>query len=203
MAENYIVNYQINVNSNPALESIRKFQQATAEMEALTKRFDVVAKSIGKVNSALASIKAKPINIQINTSAAEAGLDRILTKLNNIKSQAKTALNGVMGKPLYSTSDIKKLDQAISSINGKTINPKANTERAINSLNQLLQKIEQIKSNSKITITASAAGASKTVAGGITKSNTPASRVQQIGAGRSTYLYPSTRQVLGLSLIHI
>ena len=46
MAENYIVNYQINVNSNPALESIRKFQQATAEMEALTKRFDVVAKSI-------------------------------------------------------------------------------------------------------------------------------------------------------------
>lgn len=51
MAENYIVNYQINVSSNPALESIRKFQQATAEMEALTKRFDVIAKSIGKVNS--------------------------------------------------------------------------------------------------------------------------------------------------------
>lgn len=197
MAENYIVNYQINVNSNPALESIRKFQQATAEMEALTKRFDVVAKSIGKVNSALASIKTKPINIQINTSAAEAGLDRILTKLNNIKSQAKTALNGVMGKPLYSTSDIKKLDQAINSINGKTINPKANTERAINSLNQLLQKIEQIKSNSKITITASAAGTSKAVAGGITKSNTPASRARQVGAGHSTYLYPSTRQVLG------
>ena len=46
MAENYIVNYQINVNSNPALESIRKFQQATAEMESLTKRFDIVAKSI-------------------------------------------------------------------------------------------------------------------------------------------------------------
>lgn len=148
MAENYIVNYQINVNSNPALESIRKFQQATAEMEALTKRFDIVAKSIGKVNSALASIKTKPINIQINTSAAEASLDRILTKLNNIKSQAKTAL----GKPLYSTSDIKKLNQAISSINGKTIEPKANTERAISSLDKLIQKIEQIKSNSKITI---------------------------------------------------
>lgn len=193
MAENYIVNYQINVNSNPALESIRKFQQATAEMEALTKRFDVVAKSIGKVNSALASIKTKPINIQINTSAAEASLERVLKQLSNIKSQAKTAL----GKPLYSTSDIKKLDQAISSINGKTINPKANTERAISSLNQLLQKIEQIKSNSKITITASAAGASKAVAGGTTKSNIPASTARQVGAGHSTYLYPSTRQVLG------
>lgn len=192
MAENYIVNYQINVNSNPALESIRKFQQATAEMEALTKRFDIVAKSIGKVNSALASIKTKPINIQINTSAAEASLDRILTKLNNIKSQAKTAL----GKPLYSTSDIKKLDQAISSINGKTIEPKANTERAISSLDKLIQKIEQIKSNSKITITASAAGASKGVSGSTTR-NTTSTSTRQTGAGRSTYLYPSTRQVLG------
>ena len=192
MAENYIVNYQINVNSNPALESIRKFQQATAEMEALTKRFDIVAKSIGKVNSALASIKTKPINIQINTSAAEASLDRILTKLNNIKSQAKTAL----GKPLYSTSDIKKLNQAISSINGKTIEPKANTERAISSLDKLIQKIKQIKSNSKITITASAAGASKEVSGSTTR-NTTSTSTRQTGAGRSTYLYPSTRQVLG------
>lgn len=192
MAKNYIVNYQINVNSNPALESIRKFQQATAEMEALTKRFDVVAKSIGKVNSALASIKTKPINIQINTSAAEASLERVLKQLSNIKSQAKTAL----GKPLYSTSDIKKLDQAISSINGKTINPKANTERAISSLDKLIQKIEQIKSNSKITITASAAGASKGVSGSTTR-NTTSTSTRQTGAGRSTYLYPSTRQVLG------
>ena len=197
MAENYIVNYQINVNSNPALESIRKFQQATAEMEALTKRFDVVAKSIGKVNSALASIKTKPINIQINTSAAEAGLDRILTKLNNIKSQAKTALNGVVGKPAYSASSIEKLNKAINTINGREIKPKANVDKAINSLDRLIQKIEQIKSNSKITITASAAGTSKAVAGGITKSNTPASRARQVGAGHSTYLYPSTRQVLG------
>lgn len=192
MAENYIVNYQINVNSNPALESIRKFQQATAEMESLTKRFDIVAKSIGKVNSALASIKTKPINIQINTSAAEASLERVLKQLSNIKSQAKTTL----GKPLYSTSDIKKLDQAISSINGKTINPKANTERAISSLDKLIQKIEQIKSNSKITITASAAGASKGVSGSTTR-NTTSTSTRQTGAGRSTYLYPSTRQVLG------
>ena len=197
MAENYIVNYQINVNSNPALESIRKFQQATAEMESLTKRFDIVAKRIGKVNSALASIKTKPINIQINTSAAEASLERVLKQLSNIKSQAKTALNGVMGKPLYSTSDIKKLEQAINSINGKTIEPRASTKKAINSLDLLLQKIEQIKSNSKITITASAAGASKAVASGITKSNIPASTARQVGAGHSTYLYPSTRQVLG------
>jgi TP901 family phage tail tape measure protein len=198
MAENYIVNYQINVNSNPALESIRKFQQATAEMEALTKRFDVIAKSIGKVNSALASINTKPINIQINTSAAEAGLDRILTKLNNIKSQAKIALGGIMGKPTYSASNIEKLNKAIDSINGKTINPNANVDRAISSLDRLLQKIEQIKSNSKITITASAAGASKSVPNSSPRSGTSIVQIPKgTEAGRSTYLYPSTRQVLG------
>lgn len=83
MAENYIVNYQINVNSNPALESIRKFQQATAEMEALTKRFDVIAKSIGKVNSALASINTKPIDIKIK------GITYLITlsvQMSNINS---------------------------------------------------------------------------------------------------------------------
>ena len=198
MAENYIVNYQINVNSNPALESIRKFQQATAEMEALTKRFDVIAKSIGKVNSALASINTKPINIQINTSAAEAGLDRILTKLNNIKSQAKIVLGGIMGKPTYSASNIEKLNKAIDSINGKTINPNANVDRAISSLDRLLQKIEQIKSNSKITITASAAGASKSVPNSSPRSGTSIVQIPKgTEAGRSTYLYPSTRQVLG------
>ena len=88
------------------------------------------------------------------------------------------------------------MDQAISSINGKTINPKANTERAISSLDKLIQKIEQIKSNSKITITASAAGASKGVSGSTTR-NTTSTSTRQTGAGRSTYLYPSTRQVLG------
>lgn len=77
----------------------------------------------------MASIKTKPINIQINTSAAEASLERVLKQLSNIKSQAKTALNGVMGKPLYSTSDIKKLEQAINSINGKTIEPRASTKK--------------------------------------------------------------------------
>ena len=110
MAENYIVNYQINVSSNPALESIRKFQQATAEMEALTKRFDVIAKSIGKVNSALASINTKPIDIKINTSAAEQGLKRILGHLEAIKKQSKAVLGGAASKPLYSFSDIKKLN---------------------------------------------------------------------------------------------
>ena len=88
------------------------------------------------------------------------------------------------------------MNQAISSINGKTIEPKANTERAISSLDKLIQKIEQIKSNSKITITASAAGASKEVSGSTTR-NTTSTSTRQTGAGRSTYLYPSTRQVLG------
>lgn len=198
MAENYIVNYQINVSSNPALESIRKFQQATAEMEALTKRFDVIAKSIGKVNSALASINTKPIDIKINTSAAEQGLKRILGHLEAIKKQSKAVLGGAASKPLYSFSDIKKLNNTINSINGTLIQPKANTDNAIKSLDKLLAKINEIKSNSRITITASAAGASKATSSNTSRAGIPVVRMaRETGAGHSTYLYPSTRQVLG------
>ena len=81
MAENYVVNYQINVNSDPALESIRKFQEATAQMEALSKRFDMITKGIGRVNSALASLNKGRVEIRLDTSRAEAGLRRVLNLL--------------------------------------------------------------------------------------------------------------------------
>lgn len=214
MAENYTVNYQINVNSQAALESIRKFQEATVQMEALTKRFDVVAKSIGKVNSALASIKSKPIEITINTNAAETSLKRVLGLLTEIKAQAKVALGATnirtsgtsisqrTGKQKTElatlTERLRKAQSAITNINRTEIVPKANVTRAIESLNMLLKKINEIKANGKLTITASAAGASKSVGTGSARNTTGTTRVRTTGtAGHSTYLYPSTRQVLG------
>lgn len=214
MAENYTVNYQINVNSQAALESIRKFQEATVQMEALTKRFDVVAKSIGKVNSALASIKSKPIEITINTNAAETSLKRVLGLLTEIKAQAKVALGATnirtsgtsisqrTGKQKTElatlTERLRKAQSAITNINRTEIVPKVNVTRAIESLNMLLKKINEIKANGKLTITASAAGASKSVGTGSARNTAGTTRVRTTGtAGHSTYLYPSTRQVLG------
>ena len=71
MAQVYEVQYQINVNNGPALEAIKQFQQATVQLERMSRRFDEVARKIGKVNSAFKALQSKPINITVNTASAE------------------------------------------------------------------------------------------------------------------------------------
>lgn len=218
MAENYTVNYRINVDSRAALESIQQFQQATAQMEQLTRRFDAIAKGVGKVNSALASISTKSVSINIDTSKAEAGLNRILTLLNQIKTGSTVKVgvtNGTRGAttiggmtPLNTrtaTSDLRQLNQtiantqtAINNINKRYIHPKADTKNAQASLDQLLNTLRNIKSQSKINISVTG-GAPRATSAQSTNPNTiPMVRVApEKGAGHSAYLYPSTRQVLG------
>lgn len=220
MAENYVVNYQINVNSDPALESIRKFQEATAQMEALSKRFDTITKGIGRVNSALASLNKGRVEIRLDTSRAEAGLRRVLNLLSQVKAQAQTTMSNnrvqvgrgattIGGTSTLNTRSaavdltnlakkIKSTQASIDNINKRYIHPKANTKTAINSLDALIRKIQQVKSQSNITITATASGASRTVNLAAVPAGT-SSRTSRTsgGAGHSTYLYPSTRQVLG------
>lgn len=203
MAENYVVNYQINVNSDPALESIRKFQEATAQMEALSKRFDTITKGIGRVNSALASLNKGRVEIRIGTQSAEAGLRRVLGLLNQVKNASKGGT--VSGNTRISTTGLnnlstklKETQKTINAINQNYIHPKANVGNALKSLDSLLAKIEQVKANGKLTITASAAGASSVINSTSTKGRAPVARATKAtGAGHSTYLYPSTRQVLG------
>lgn len=217
MAENYTVNYQINVNSDPALESIRKFQEATAQMEALTRRFDAIAKGVGKVNSALASLNKGRVEIRLETSSAEAGLRRVLSLLTQIQSATKatmsngkiqvgrntTTIGGVSSLNTRSAATdltnlvkkIKSTQTSIDNINKRYIHPKANTNTAIKSLDALIRKIKEVKSQSNITITTSASGGSKTI-----NTSRPQKRLVRSAnnaAGHSTYLYPSTRQVLG------
>lgn len=203
MAENYVVNYQINVNSDPALESIRKFQEATAQMEALSKRFETITKGIGRVNSALASLNKGRVEIRLDTSRAEAGLRRVLGLLNQVKNASKGGT--VSGNTRISTTGLnnlstklKETQKTINAINQNYIHPKANVGNALKSLDSLLAKIEQVKANGKLTITASAAGASSVINSTSTKGRAPIARATKAtGAGHSTYLYPSTRQVLG------
>lgn len=217
MAENYVVNYQINVNSGPALESIRKFQEATAQMETLTRRFDMITKGIGRVNSAFASLNKGRVEIRLDTSRAEAGLRRVLNLLSQVKAQAQTTMSNnrvqvgrgattIGGTSTLNTRSaavdltnlakkIKSTQASIDNINKRYIHPKANTKTAINSLDALIRKIQQVKSQSNITITATASGASRTI--NTTAPSSPRTSRTVSGAGHSTYLYPSTRQVLG------
>lgn len=220
MAQTYEVNYQITVNSGPALESIRKFEEATAKMEGLTKRFDMITRSIGKVNSALASLNKGSVEIRINTAQAEAGLRRVLSLLAQVHSQTKSAISSnrvqvgnnattIGGMSKLNTrsastdltnlmNKIKNTQTSIDNINKRYIHPKANVNTAINSLQRLIEKIQEVKAQGNITITASAAGASGAVRGKSTSKNIPIVRVaSETGAGHSRYLYPTTRQVLG------
>lgn len=207
MAENYVVNYQINVESKAALASIQKFQEATAKMEALTRRFDAITTGIGKVNSALASLSKRPVEIRINTQSAEAGLRRVLGLLQQVNNVSKGVKGGAASMNTRTTAtDLNNLSaklqatqKTINAINRNYIHPKANVGNAIKSLDSLLAKIEQVKANGRLTITASAAGASSAVGaasvGAARSARTSAPRSG--GAGHSTYLYPTTRQVLG------
>ena len=198
MAQVYEVQYQINVNNGPALEAIKQFQQATVQLERMSRRFDEVARKIGKVNSAFKALQSKPINITVNTASAEQGLKRVMSLMTQMQTQAKTALAAPnVGNIAAAMKQVKTLS---SSINKTTITPKANTQKAVQSLDLLLNKLNQIKANSKITIAASAAGASSAAAGATgAKGRTVVAPVRRPAptAGRSSYLYPTTRQVLG------
>lgn len=241
----YTVNYQINVNSTPALESIRKFQEATQQMEALTKRFDVVSKSIGKVNSAFASLNRNHVKMDVDTTRVEQKLTRVLALLNEVKVAGNAISQGkiqkVMSAPMAGvyngknastsftgnkvntraaqsdlTNLMKKISdtqQSINNINKRYINPKARTKTAMESLDKLIAKIEQVKSMSNITITASgprqgksqtSTGASAAAAGaagaasatGQAASRTTSRRTSS-GTPVNRSLFPSVRQVLG------
>lgn len=198
MPQVYEVQYQINVNNGPALEAINQFQQATTRLEQMSRRFDLVAQKIGKLNSAFKTIQTKPVTatVKADTKTAETSLRRVLSLMKQIQTRSKTTLSAPnLGKL---TTTMKQVQQLTNSINHNYIKPKANTKAAINSLDALLRKLNQIKANSKITITASAAGASA-AAGTTTRGRTVVAPVSRptTTAGRSTYLYPTTRQVLG------
>lgn len=192
MAEQYTVNYTINVAAEPALAAIQKFQEATAQLEAMARRFDVVTRSIGKLNSAFASVSKTPVKVQVDTTVAETRLKAVLTLLNDIKVASRTALvsggnvkvtGGAKGTTVVggmtgvnsraAASDLAKLQEsikttqtAINGLNKRYIHPKANVKTAINSLDSLLKKIAEVKASGNIVITASAAGASAAVGRG-------------------------------------
>lgn len=222
--QEYAVQYTINVNSQAAQQAILQFQEATQKMLQLTSRFDHIARSVGKVNAALASIGKNIPKMDINTTAVETKLRNVISLLHQAKTAASQISQGkmqaVMNTPVTtpkntktSRNDLRLLqrtiantNKAIANLNKQAITPKANTANAIKSLDLLLAKINEIKANGKITITASAAGASGAVAGaaagrrgggGTTAATGAMIAASRMPAGQSRYLYPTTRQVLG------
>lgn len=207
MAENYTVNYRINVDSSKALTAIQEFQNATAQMEQLTRRFDAVARSIGKVNSALNSANTKGITVTVNTVEAETKLKQLLGILNQIKTAA-TVTVGTKASTLagaaplntkIATADLNKLTgtiktahDAINGINKRRIHVKSDLSKAQGELDRLLTTLQQIKNLSTIGIGTRGTSRAGTGTG---PANQPASN--QSWFRRNFALMPNAHQYLG------
>lgn len=194
MAENYTVNYRINVDSRPALDAIQKFQQATTQLEQLSRRFDAVSRSVGRVNSAFASINRQPINMSVNTTQAEQSLGRViglLGQLQGMKTKGAIPLNLRLNAPNLQkfTNTIAKTQTAINNINKRRIHPSADTAKAQSKLDLLLQTLRSIHSLRKINITGTS-GATST-------SSTTTTTPRQTWFRRNFGLMPNAHQYLG------
>jgi len=193
MAENYTVNYRINVDSRAALQAIQQFQQATSQLQQLTNTFNVVAKSIGKVNSALASINTKPITLTVNTQQAQSNLNQILTSLRNVKQQST---RGVIPLTLrlnvpnlkQFTNTIAKTQTAINNINKRRIHPTADTTKAQTKLDTLLQTLRNIHALRNVNIIG---------AGGVSGNSSNIVPTKQTWFRRNFGLMPNAHQYLG------
>ena len=95
MAENYVVNYDINVRSQQALDSIRKFQEATNKLDQCGQKLKAFQRKIESVHAKFSQMAKKAPVIDVATSKANQKLDRTIAKLERIHSLAKktAALN--------------------------------------------------------------------------------------------------------------
>lgn len=92
MAENYVVNYDINVRSQKALESIRSFQQATNNLEAVGKKLTAFQKKIESVTVKFSQMTKKAPVLDISTSNVNNKLNNVITKLETIHKLAKKSV---------------------------------------------------------------------------------------------------------------
>ena len=107
MAENYVVNYDINVRSQAAIQALTNFQQATNKLSQAGKQLTAFQKKIEAVTNKLNQMSRKAPVLDIATSKVNKKLDATIAKLKKIHRLAKktAALNVTTGAaPAGSTS---------------------------------------------------------------------------------------------------
>ena len=95
MAENYVVNYDINVRSQAAIQALNSFQQATNKLQQAGKQLTAFQKKIEAVTNKLNQMSRKAPVLDIATSKVNKKLDATIAKLEKIHRLAKktAALN--------------------------------------------------------------------------------------------------------------
>lgn len=89
MAENYVVNYDINVRAQKGLDSIRKFQEATQKLDECGSKLLAFQKKIESVSAKFSQMAKKAPVFDISTSKANKKLDSVIVKLEKIHRLAK------------------------------------------------------------------------------------------------------------------
>lgn len=156
MAEQYTVDYNIRVNSQSALDSIRAFQEATAQLKACTAPFNELAKTINSTASSLAKLTGQTYKINISTTEADKRLNSLLTKIKTIQSTVKGIAAGgattgeitkkrAPRKPATVLAQMKELESKFK----PSYTLKVNTGTAMNALNKVSKKVDQIKASMK------------------------------------------------------
>ena len=154
----------VRVDTSPAQRSIK---QLTTQLQGLQRAVSVKANmdatqataTMNNIVSGMALI-GTPQTIKLTANA-----HGVFATIRGVKRALKT-MTAASSLP-YSIDGMAGIGTAIGNIekagkylNKHTITPKANVGKALESLNLLSQKLNEIKSNSNITITATAAGGS-------------------------------------------
>lgn len=89
MGENYAVNYDINVQSQAALQALNSFQQATNKLSQAGKQLTAFQKKIESVTSKLNQMSRKAPVLDIATSKVNKKLDAVIVKMEKIHALAR------------------------------------------------------------------------------------------------------------------
>lgn len=100
MAENYVVNYKINVNSSSAQTALSNFQKAVSNLAKSDAEFKTVQDKINKLSASLAGLAKNVPVLKIDTNTAKQKLDAVIKKLqtiNRLARQDRSLLGGLTG----------------------------------------------------------------------------------------------------------
>ena len=91
MAQNFTVNYDINVLSQDAVTAINSFAQATKKLDQAMRPFRKLNTSISNLQNNLTKLNAKTYTVKLETSKAVNNVDKLIGRLRRLKAEAKGA----------------------------------------------------------------------------------------------------------------
>jgi TP901 family phage tail tape measure protein len=89
MSENYIVNYDINLRADSAIQSVLKFQEAIQQMNQIGSHVTAFQKKMESAIGAMGKMAKKVPTIDVSTGQANNKLDALVKKLEKIQRMAR------------------------------------------------------------------------------------------------------------------